>query len=530
MEEKQKKPVNKKRIILIIVLVVVVGGIIGLISYCTASLTKEVDYGTVEKVEKRDIKKTVPAAGVIDSIDYEEIATPVVGAKVKKMYVKKGDYVTPGQIVCQLDTTDLQSQYIDLQKSISEAKADKLKTNQQFDQQIAEDRYDRDTYIAGIRQELNVAQGELNSASTELDKQRNRYNQYISDPNNSEWDMEAIEMESSISELESKQIIAFYKVYAYQSTLDSVQSGEDPEASYNDIRSSINQMSDSTIKSLEDIANSLAADISNSTVRSTVGGVITTISVRDGDTYYGGTICTVEGINSFMVNAEVSEDYIGDVAVGQKVRIKTKATGDQDLMGTVSYVAPRATMTATGNGYAELSSVEAGAGSTITSALGSSAKYLVKVALDEQNPKIKLGMNATLLIITGEEPNTLSVSNRAVRKDDDGSSYVEVVTNYDKVADSDSPKYDKQKVTVNVGIIGDYTEIHGTGISEDTDVYVPDATDANSLEELYRMFSGSSGSGSNTGTNSSVGTNSSTTSNSGVESNSGTTSNSKSGS
>lgn len=530
MEEKQKKPVNKKRIILIIVLVVVVGGIIGLISYCTASLTKEVDYGTVEKVEKRDIKKTVPAAGVIDSIDYEEIATPVVGAKVKKMYVKKGDYVTPGQIVCQLDTTDLQSQYIDLQKSISEARADKLKTNQQFDQQIAEDRYDRDTYIAGIRQELGVAQGEFNSATTELDKQRNRYNQYISDPNNSEWDIEAIEMESSISELESKQIVAFYKSVAYQSTLDSVQSGEDPEASYNDIRSSINQMSDSTIKSLEDIANSLAADISNSTVRSTVGGVITTISVRDGDTYYGGTICTVEGINSFMVNAEVSEDYIGDVAVGQKVRIKTKATGDQDLMGTVSYVAPRATMTATGNGYAELSSVEAGAGSTITSALGSSAKYLVKVALDEQNPKVKLGMNASLLIITGEEPNTLSVSNRAVRKDDDGSSYVEVVTNYDKVADSDSPKYDKQKVTVNVGIIGDYTEIHGTGISEDTDVYVPDATDANSLEELYRMFSGSSGSGSNTGTNSSVGTNSSTTSNSGVESNSGTTSNSKSGS
>ena len=62
------------------------------------------------------MEQTVDAAGVVDSISLEEVKSPVFGSKIKKVYVKKGDTVAPGQVICQLDTTDLQKSYVELQK------------------------------------------------------------------------------------------------------------------------------------------------------------------------------------------------------------------------------------------------------------------------------------------------------------------------------------------------------------------------------------------------------------------------------
>lgn len=481
---------NKKRnrIILIVVLCVVAFGVIVFAIVYSTSTKKREDEGTVEKIAKHDVEQTVDAAGVVDSISLEEVKSPVFGSKIKKVYVKKGDTVAPGQVICQLDTTDLQKSYVELQKSISQTKADKIKYNQEYDKYLADEQSDKDAQINEIKQAIFGAQAEYNAYSNELNKERDRYNQYLSDWSHSEWDPEAIEMESNISDLESNVEVSQYKMNAYQEILNGVVEANNGSSDDGEFRKSINDMSDSSIATLEEYARDIQKSISESTVRCTVGGVVTSLNVSEGDSYVGGAICVVENTDSFMVMGEITEHDVADIAVGQKVKVKTDSTRDQVLTGVVTYVAPRANMTSSGNATS-FSSLAAGAGSTVANAVGASAKYQIMVALNEQNPRLRLGMNASLKIITKEAPNTLSVSTRAIKQDDDGSKYVEIVTNADKAEKDDSVSYDKKKTEVNVGLIGQtYTEVHGTGISDEEYVYVP-SSDEETLEAIIKYFS-----------------------------------------
>lgn len=495
MEETVAKN-NKKRnrIILIVVsCVVVVGAIVFAIVYSTSSKTRE-DDGTVEKIAKRDVEQTVDAAGVIDSTNLEEVKSPVFGSKVKKIYVKKGDTVSPGQVICQLDTTDLQKQYVEIQNSISQAKAEKIKYNQEYDKYLADEQSDKDSQVNEIRQAIACEQASYNANSAELDKQRKRYDEYLADWwEHSEWDDEAIEMENNISDLESNVEVSQYKINAYQEILNGVIEANNSSSDDGEFRKKINDMSDSSIATMEEYAREIQKNIGESTVRCTVGGVVTSISVGEGDSYLGGPICVVESVSSYMVVGEIREQDVADISVGMKVKVRTESTRDQELMGVVTYVAPRANMTVSGNASSGVSGLlgnNAGSGATITNAVGVSAKYQIMVALNEQNPRLRLGMNASLKIVTKESLNTLSVPTRAIKQDEDGSKYIEIVTNMDKAEKDDTVSYEKKKVKVDVGIIGqEYTEIHGTGISENEYVYVP-SSDEETLEALVKYFSG----------------------------------------
>ena len=90
---------------------------------------------------------------------------------------------------------------------------------------------------------------------------------------------------------------------------------------------------------------------------------------------------------------------------GQKVLIKTDATGDTELEGTVVFVSPTAA----------------------TSLTGGDVTYLVRISVDTPNERLRLDMSASLSIIIEQHENALTVPYNAVQEDEQGNTYVEVM-------------------------------------------------------------------------------------------------------
>ena len=141
------------------------------------------------------------------------------------------------------------------------------------------------------------------------------------------------------------------------------------------------------------------------TVESPISGVITAVNVEAGDMYNGSAIVTIEDISGYEVSTEIDEYDIGKIEKGQKVIIKTNATGDEELEGTVVRIAPRA------------------------SAGGSDVTYTVSISIDTDHEMLRMDMTAKLSIILESKENALTVPYDAVQEDENGKFYVEVVTN-----------------------------------------------------------------------------------------------------
>ena len=148
------------------------------------------------------------------------------------------------------------------------------------------------------------------------------------------------------------------------------------------------------------------------TVKAPISGVVTAVNVEAGDMYNGSAIVTIEDISGYEVSTEIDEYEIGKIEKGQKVIVKTNATGDEELEGTVNWISPRA------------------------SSGGSEVTYTVKVTLDTTHEMLRMDMTAKLSIILESKENVLTVPYEAVQEDESGKFYVEVVTN-DVKADSE---------------------------------------------------------------------------------------------
>lgn len=133
-------------------------------------------------------------------------------------------------------------------------------------------------------------------------------------------------------------------------------------------------------------------------------GIVTAVNVEAGDTYTQGTLVTIQDTSSYLVEAQIDEYDISDIEVGQKVLIKTDATREKELEGTVKFISPTASQN--------------------TGSVG--ASYTVQISVDTPDERLRLDMTASLSIIIKEDENALTVPYNAVQTDVDGKTYVEV--------------------------------------------------------------------------------------------------------
>lgn len=190
------------------------------------------------------------------------------------------------------------------------------------------------------------------------------------------------------------------------------------------------------------------------TVRAPMSGVITSLSVKEGQTFGGGTIYEIQDMKHFIVEASVDEYDVVKVKQGMTAYVKTNSMGEELLKGTVTYVAPTA---GAGKGG------EAGAGSS-QSGSGGSASYQIQITIEGEQEKLRPGMTAKVSIVQEESRAVLAVPYDCVETKEDGTSIIYV-----------DEGGQKKEMTVEKGMETDYfAEIRGKDLKEGMTVYLPD--------------------------------------------------------
>jgi hypothetical protein len=136
----------------------------------------------------------------------------------------------------------------------------------------------------------------------------------------------------------------------------------------------------------------------------------------------------------------VQEYDIGRIHEGQKVTVKSDATGDAVLQGEVVKIAP--------------TSVKNAAGETIIS---SPAEFETQIAVMGHDTGLKIGMNTRLNIILDEKSGVYAVPHDALGVNAAGQSIVYALIN-------ENGRSSIKELVVETGIETDfYVEVRGTG-------------------------------------------------------------------
>lgn len=119
----------------------------------------EVKYTTI-KAKKSDLIKQIIYSGKIESLNTVELSYENQGGKIKKIHVSAGDKVTDGDLICELDTGDLEFQIKDKELHIKKAQLQKkiLKKNKAFQAEID-----------NAQVEIDILENELNQLNEQLD-------------------------------------------------------------------------------------------------------------------------------------------------------------------------------------------------------------------------------------------------------------------------------------------------------------------------------------------------------------------------
>lgn len=254
---------------------------------------------------------------------------------------------------------------------------------------------------AAADQKYQEAQADYQELQQEVSTWEQKYNS----AKQSESSLESA-YEQSIDASESKQDAYVQK---QRNAEDAVRNNDSTVSNKTDSLSTSEINASTTGLTEEQQIRDYEKQIADCTVEAPISGIITSLGVETGDTYNGAEIAVIENVNAYEIEAEIDEYDINKIKEGQKVVIRTNGTGDEELEGTVSDIAPRAT------------SAASGAAST-----GSSVTYKVTISVDSSCEDIRMDMTAKLSIIIDSCEDVLTVPYDAVQEDEEGNFYVEV--------------------------------------------------------------------------------------------------------
>lgn len=226
------------------------------------------------------------------------------------------------------------------------------------------------------------------------------------------------------------------------------------EASNNAIEQQIDSLKDSLVgsqiaaqstQSQEIAIQKMQNTLEDATITAPVSGVVTAVYAKVGEPG-NGLLFVVEDTQSLKINTKIKEYDVANIREGMPVVIKSDATGDQEISGTVTYIAPAAVKTEAGN--------------TQIGGNDSNVEFEAEVQVNDPNCGLRIGMNTRLTVLLEEKQDVFGVPYDAVVEKADGSTVV-----YAAVEQQNSGKNSSYVVTeipVTTGLETDfYIEISG---------------------------------------------------------------------
>ena len=244
------------------------------------------------------------------------------------------------------------------------------------------------------------------------------------------------------------------------------EQAEDQADSAEQLRDATNNQIEQQIETLQDslISSQLAAESNRSqeiaieklqntldeaTITAPVSGVVTAVYAKVGEPG-NGLLFVIEDTESLKVTTYIKEYDIGNITEGMKVTIKSDATGDKEIPGTITYIAPAAVKTDTGT--------------TKTTDNNSTVEFEAEVQVDEQNSGLRIGMNTRLTVLVDERDDVYGVPYDSVVEQADGTQVLYVA---EPQSSEGKDTYVVTEVPVTTGLETDfYVEVSGDSITD----------------------------------------------------------------
>src|SRR5213595_2680301 len=180
-----------------------------------------------------------------------------------------------------------------------------------------------------------------------------------------------------------------------------VSSGNVPAVEYQKSKSEANRLRgaveterierDRNLKSLEETAKKLEAEMKNAEVRSQIDGILTNVQTIDGELVADGNELFTVSSRKTYVRGEVNEEDVGEVKPGMKAKVQLYAYRTQTFEARVSSVQPAADP--------------------------DTQRYTVILEMEKPPDNLMAGMTGEMNIITGSHENALLVPTRALLVD-----------------------------------------------------------------------------------------------------------------
>ena len=318
-----------------------------------------------EKVVRQDIANIISTNGKIEPVNNFEAHAPAAVA-VKRVLVKEGDRVRPGQLLVELDDADARAQVARALAQMRSAEADlhAVQSGGTNDEVITN------------RAELSKAQAERDEARRNLQATQKLLQQGAASP---------AEVQAASDRVKK----ADADVQLLQSKLQGERFSS-PEVAK--VRAEAEQAR---------AAYAAAQDLlKNTSVRAPFAGIVYQLPVKQGSYVAGGQLLAqVANLDRVQVRAFVDEPEIGRLAPGEEVQIKWDATPGRVWQGTLTRLPTVVTMVGT--------------------------RTVGEVTCEIQNADHKLlpNVNVNVSIITARHLGVLTVSREALHEQD-GKRYV----------------------------------------------------------------------------------------------------------
>ena len=390
--------------------------------FATRKDTPEV---TVVKVEqKQELRSTVTASGEVRPIQFMNITSEVQG-RIEDIYVKEGDRVTKGQPLVKLDPNQLESSTDAQTAALQTAQEDVRSAQSQVagaQNQLAQAQQaliGADAAVTTARQNVVTAQTEVDAAQVNVNTAQREFNRNAQllesgvisrleyDQKKDAVDTAQVQLKNAKARLESSKLSVneaiarrnqqSVAVRDGRRAVDTAAIGVKSSQSRADQQSAVlrgqRNQRDKTLQVAP--INGIVAEIPSKVGTFAVAGLSTT------------ALMTIADMSSINVEVKVDETSIDQVAVGQKVKIKVDALGDQELAGEVTQKTPLAV---------GKSSTTGGLSTTINVQEAKEFRVVIELKdlTEEAKGALKPGMSATAEITSSVVNNVIAVPLQAV--------------------------------------------------------------------------------------------------------------------
>lgn len=381
---------NKKRLRLILILagVILVLVIIILLKGKSSTKATEVDFATVER---RSITEKVSASGKIYPRIEVKVSSDVSG-EVVALYVSEGDTVRAGQLLAKIDPEAYVSAVERVEANVLTAKSQAANSN------------------AAIEQ----ARSQKEQIEAQLTNQRELHRRN-----------EKLHKEKVISDVEFDQSLAALR--SLEANLKATEAGINAAKE-------LAKGAEYNVKSAEAGLREIRTNLRRTSIVAPMSGVISLLNVKQGERVVGtiqmaGTeILRIADFSAIEVQADVSENEILRIGVGNEAEIEVDAYVGRKFSGKVTQIA---------------NTLSGGAGALLGN--DQATKFVVKVLIDPSSYQdisektkrapFRPGMSATVDILTNTVTDALSVPIQAVTMRDDNKSNKKEQESTDKTKD-----------------------------------------------------------------------------------------------